>query len=105
MNPRTVKGMADLLMPFAVVDDGIVLQRDGSILAAWEFRGPDAIASSPDEIMAQSERANQAFQLGSGWMFQCDVIRSQTREYLPAASFRDWIRERGEEERRQQLEQ
>jgi len=105
MNPRTVRGMADLLLPFAVVDDGIVLQRDGSLLASWEFRGPDAIASSPDEIMAHAERANQAFQLGSSWMFQCDVIRSQTREYLPAASFPDPISELVDEERRQQFEQ
>jgi len=28
-------GLADLLLWFGLVDDGIVLQRDGSLLAAW----------------------------------------------------------------------
>jgi len=32
-------GLADLLLWFGLVDDGIVLQRDGSLLAAWQYRG------------------------------------------------------------------
>ena len=35
------QGLADLLLWFGLVDDGIALQRDGSLLAAWQYRGPD----------------------------------------------------------------
>jgi len=31
------QGLADLLLWFGLVDDGIVLQRDGSLLAAWQY--------------------------------------------------------------------
>jgi type IV secretory pathway VirB4 component len=34
------QGLADLLLWFGLVDDGVVLQRDGSLLAAWQYRGP-----------------------------------------------------------------
>ncbi len=29
------RGLADLLLPFALIDDGILLQQDGSLLAGW----------------------------------------------------------------------
>ena len=34
-------GLPDLLTYAALIDPGIVLQKDGSFLAAWEMRGPD----------------------------------------------------------------
>ena len=35
------RGLADLLLPFALIEDGILLQQDGSLLAGWSYRGPD----------------------------------------------------------------
>ena len=35
------KGLPDLLNYAALVDDGVVLNKDGSLMAAWEYRGED----------------------------------------------------------------
>jgi len=43
-------GLADLLLWFGLVDDGIVLQRDGSLLAAWQYRGPDLQSATHAEM-------------------------------------------------------
>jgi len=40
------RGLADLLLPFAMIDDGILLQQDGSLLAGWTYRGPDMMSAS-----------------------------------------------------------
>ena len=42
-------GLADLLLPFAMIDDGILLQQDGSLLAGWTYRGPDMMSASAAE--------------------------------------------------------
>ncbi len=37
------RGLADLLLPFALIEDGILLQQDGSLLAGWSFAVPTCI--------------------------------------------------------------
>ena len=34
------RGLADLLLPHALIGDGILLQQDGSLLTGWTYRGP-----------------------------------------------------------------
>src|SRR5580700_5454771 len=70
------RGLADLLLPFALIDDGILLQQDGSLLACWSYRGPDMMSAAASEMDALSARLNHVLRLGSGWMVQCDAIRS-----------------------------
>ena len=41
------RGLADLLLADALIDDGILLQQDGSLLAGWSYRGPDMMSASP----------------------------------------------------------
>ena len=48
-NPR---GLADLLLPHALIDDGILLQQDGSLLTGWTYRGPDMMSAAPAEMDA-----------------------------------------------------
>jgi type IV secretory pathway VirB4 component len=38
---RKPRGLADLLLPFALIEDGVLLQQDGSLLTGWAYRGPD----------------------------------------------------------------
>ena len=64
-NPR---GLADLLLPYALIDDGILLQQDGSLLTGWTYRGPDMMSAAPAEMDALSARLNSVLRLGSGWM-------------------------------------
>ena len=46
------RGLADLLLPYALIDDGILLQQDGSLLAGWSYRGPDMMSASAAEMDA-----------------------------------------------------
>ena len=97
------RGLADLLLYGFLVDDGILLQNDGSLLAGWSYRGPDTMSSSPAEMAALSARLNGVLRLGSGWMVQCDATRSQAPGYPDAGAFPDAITCVIDDERRQQF--
>ena len=97
------RGLADLLLYGFLVDDGILLQNDGSLLAGWSYRGPDTMSASPAEMAALSARLNSVLRLGSGWMGQCDAIRSQAPGYPDAGAFPDAITCVIDDERRQQF--
>lgn len=97
------RGLADLLLPFALIDDGILLQQDGSLLAGWTYRGPDMMSASAAEMDALSARLNSAMRLGSGWMVQCDAIRSRAPGYPEQGAFPDAVSRLIDDERRQQF--
>jgi type IV secretion system protein VirB4 len=100
---REPRGLADLLLACAIVDDGILLQTDGSLMAAWSYRGPDMMSASAAEMDALSARLNSALRLGTGWMVQCDAIRSQAPGYSASGEFPDPVTRLIDEERRQQF--
>ena len=79
-------GVADLLNWGFVVDEGppaIILQKDGSLLAGWRYRGPDLAAATTEEIDALSAHVNDALlPFSDNWMFHVDAIRR------PAATYR-----------------
>src|SRR5579863_9288698 len=97
------RGLADLLLPYALIDDGILLQQDGSLLTGWSFRGPDMMSAAPAEMDALSARFNHVLRLGSGWMIQCDAIRSRAPGYPEAGAFPDPVTRVIDDERRQQF--
>jgi type IV secretion/conjugal transfer VirB4 family ATPase len=101
-NPR---GLADLLLPHALIDDGILLQQDGSLLTGWTYRGPDMMSAAPAEMDALSARLNSVLRLGSGWMLQCDAIRSRAPGYPEQGAFPDGVTRVIDDERRQQFMQ
>ncbi len=92
-----------MLLPYALVDDGILLQQDGSLLAGWSFRGPDMMSASASEMEALSARLNQILRLGSGWMICCDAIRTRAPGYPPPGAFPDAITRIIDDERREQF--
>src|SRR6476660_7747054 len=100
---KTPRGLADLLLPYALIEDGILLQQDGSLLAGWSYRGPDMMAASPSEMAALSARFNQCLRLGSGWMVNCDAIRSQAPGYPEQGAFPDPVTRVIDDERREQF--
>src|ERR1700677_372018 len=62
-------GLADLLNYAAEVDDGIIVGKNGSLMAAWLYQGSDNASSTDEECETVSFRINQALSgLGSGWM-------------------------------------
>ena len=98
-------GLADLLLWFGLVDDGIVLQRDGSLLAAWRYRGPDLQSATYAEMAAVARRLNRILRLGSGWMIQVDCFRSFSSGYAPEGAFADPVTALIDRERREQFAQ
>jgi hypothetical protein len=76
------KGLPDLL-PYAVlVAPGVVLNKDGSFLAAWEFEGRDTASSTEEELDYVAEQVNQALlPLGNGWMLHVDAVRRPATSY------------------------
>src|SRR5262249_16187793 len=91
--------------PFALIEDGILLQYDGSLMAGWSYRGPDTIAAAPAEVDALSQRFNNALRLGGRWMVTCDAIRSCAPGYPDEGAFPDPITRLIDEERRQKFMQ
>ena len=75
-------GVADLLNWSHLVDSGIVLCKDGSLLAGWFYRAPDIASSTDGERNWLSGRVNAALaRLGAGWASWIDAVR------LPASSY------------------
>lgn len=75
-------GLSDLLLYAKMVDDGIILQTDGSFLAAFWYRGSDLETSTDEEMAILSAQLNGAFNLlGSGWLFHVDTIRYSSMNY------------------------
>jgi type IV secretion system protein VirB4 len=94
------RGLADLINWGFMVDDGVVLQKDGALLAGWRYRGPDLSAATPEEINTLSRQLNDALvPFGDDWMFHVDAIRRPAVAYA-ASSFPDPITQLIDEERR-----
>lgn len=98
-----VQGLADLLLYDSLVDDGVMLLQDGALMAAWRYRGPDMASATHGEMAALSARLNGLLKLGSGWMVQCDAIRSLAPRYPTRGAFPDPLTAVIDDERRQQF--
>lgn len=100
-------GVADLLNHAALIDDGKVQGKDGSVLAGYYFRGPDLQSSLDSERDALTERVNAALaRLGGGWVSWTDTVRVPAEDYPPPelSHFPDPISRLVDEERRRQFE-
>jgi type IV secretion system protein VirB4 len=97
--------LSDFLPWAALVDEGIVLNKDGSFQRTARFRGPDLDSAVPTELIAVAARLNNAFRrLGSGWAIFVEAIRSPSNLY-PASQFPDAASALVEAERRAQFEE
>jgi type IV secretion system protein VirB4 len=97
------RGLADLLLPFALIEDGILLQQDGSLMAGWSYRGPDLQSATHAEMNALTMRLNSILRLGSGWMLNADLIRSRAPGYPDHGHFPHAVTRVIDDERRQQF--
>lgn len=76
------KGLPDLLPYAALIEPGVILNKDGSFLAGWEIRGQDTASSTESDLAQVSSRFNNAVKLlGNGWMLHMDAIRSSHKAY------------------------
>ena len=87
---RTIEeGLADRLNYDSMIENGVMLNKDGSLMASWYFRGPDLASSTNDELASISARINNALRFGTGWMLQIDDIRRKAPSYPAQGAFKD----------------
>jgi type IV secretion system protein VirB4 len=104
---HSAPSFSDLVPYAAIVDNGIVLLKDGSLMAGWYFAGPDSESSTPAERNEISRQINAILsRLGSGWMIQVEAIRIPTTDYPAEDSchFPDIVTRAIDAERRKHFE-
>jgi type IV secretion/conjugal transfer VirB4 family ATPase len=102
----TEPGFADLLPYAALIDDGLVLTKDGSLIGGFFYGGPDVASMTAEEKNYRTARLNAALAgRGSGWAYWFDAVRLPSAIYPdPAQShFPDPISRMIDEERRRQF--
>lgn len=93
-------GLADVLLWGFMVDEGVVLQTDGSLVAGWRSLGPDLSAATTAELSALMHQVNDALlPFADNWMFHVDAIRRPAAAYPPSV-FPDPVTQLIDEERR-----
>ena len=100
-------GLADLLIHAAVVDDGVIVGKNGALMAAWLYKGDDNASSTEQQRELVSLRINQAFaSLGNGWMIHVDAVRRPAPNYSQrgVSHFPDGLTAAMDEERRRLFE-
>ena len=84
---RSNTRLADFLPWAALVDEGIVLNKDGSFQRTAKFRGPDLDSAVPAELVAVAGRLNNALRrLESGWAIFVEAQRHSAGTYPPTRS-------------------
>ena len=97
----------DLLNWAASIDDGVVLNKDGSLTAGWYYRGADLSTATAAERNQASAVVNAALAgLGSEWMMHVDAGREEADGYPKRedSAFPDPVTALIDEERRAYFE-
>lgn len=100
----TRPGLPDLLNWAFPIANGVLICKDGSLLAGYFFEGPDLDSSPDTRLEWVSERVNDALcRLGGGWTAWIDAVRMPAPTYFDPkdSHFPDPISALIEEERRQ----
>ncbi|MGY3441281.1 conjugal transfer protein TrbE [Bradyrhizobium sp. USDA 4473] len=81
--------LADFLPWAALVEQGVILNKDGSFQRTARFRGPDLDSATPAELVGVTARLNNALRrLGSGWAIFVEAQRVAAQTY-PHSIFPD----------------
>src|SRR5208337_838132 len=99
------QSLADFLPWAALVAEGVILNKDGSLQRTARFRGPDLDSATPAELVGTTARLNNALRrLGSGWALFVEAQRNVATGY-PASQFPDAVSALVDTERKAQFEQ
>jgi len=89
--------LADHLPWAALVAPGVVLNKDGSFLTVFAYRGPDLESATEAELVSASARANNVLKrFGTGWALFAEAERREALAY-PDSAFPDaasWLVDR-----------
>ncbi|AFK54030.1 conjugal transfer protein TrbE [Tistrella mobilis] len=99
------QALPDFLPWGALVEDGVVLNKDGSFQRTARFRGPDLDSATASELVGASARLNNALRrLGSGWAVFVEAQRHPADRY-PDSRFPDAVSALVDAERKAQFEE
>jgi type IV secretion system protein TrbE len=99
------QGFSDLLNYAHVIDDGVIVNKDGAFLVTYKFRGPDINSASSGELDALSSNFNRMLTfLDDGWMIYVDDMRIPSVTYPTAGAFPCRVAALIDEERRRLYE-
>ncbi len=101
------EAVSDLLTYSSLIEDGIVLNKNGSMTVAWGYRCQDAANAPATDREVWSERLNSAFRLlGTQWVVHVDSFRVACPSYTPRelSKFPDRVSLAIDEERRSYFE-
>jgi type IV secretion system protein VirB4 len=102
---RRSQTLADFLPWAALVEKGVILNKDGSFQRSARFRGPDLDSATSAELVAITGRLNNALRrLGSGWAIFVEAQRLPGNSY-PESLFPDAASRLVDAERRAQFEE
>jgi type IV secretion/conjugal transfer VirB4 family ATPase len=104
---NTKASFADLVPYAGLVANGVILLKDGALMAGWYFAGPDSESSTNVERNEVSRQVNAILaRLGSGWMIQVEALRIPASGYPPdaASHFPDPVTRAIDDERRRHFE-
>lgn len=106
------------LMPFGMVVGGrpveidgreekqsaIVINKNGSIMTTWKFRGPDLESSVPEQLAVMTSQINSILMtFGTGWIMNFDAQRTPSTSYARDVYFPDPVTRAIDEERRKKF--
>lgn len=102
---REPRSVSDLLLWAGLVGPSTILQKDGSWLTAFRYRGPDRASASPEELAALARQMNDALlPYTDRWMFHLDAIRRPAAGYPAEGAFSDPLLRLIDDERRRAYE-
>lgn len=79
---RRSEGFSDLLQYDTVIEEGIILLKNGSLMSAFFYKAQDMSEMSRDDQDVMTARISKAiFELGTGWTVNFDAIRLESRTY------------------------
>lgn len=86
---KTIKNLGDLLPYALLIDEGIIVNKSGSLTSSFEYRGQDLDLADDEELNhTQITIAETLMKYGTGWEFRVDCIRYTTSGYIhPSDSF------------------
>lgn len=82
--------LSDLLPWAALIAQGIVLNKDGSLQRTLRFRGPDLESSTEEQLVSATARLNNSLKrFGSGWAIYFEARRQPYTPYPENSHFPD----------------
>ena len=98
-------GLSDKLNYAHLVEEGIILNKDGALLTTYKFKGPDIHSLSNCELDSLTATfSRMCTQLENGWMLHIDEVRIPSISYPEVGFFPDFVSRLIDEERRELYE-